>query len=218
MSEKERIIYYTTACNFCCESFKNNDRCLHCLTVAYCSKECQQQDWPIHQLMCHSLLDARLRAFCRLLVKYPTPSRRLLSFDTLTDVVRVDQLSLTSDGKKSSHWIHVFMMDYAIGTQCVLCQTDIIDYGSDYEHGDRTKYVSFEDHKYKYDRCPECIKTDKLLCPNTLKEKSLCRTTHSNTLIPIFLLTLFMNDVLDVDIRSYILSILMSTMQCTGCK
>ncbi|KDR80994.1 hypothetical protein GALMADRAFT_61129 [Galerina marginata CBS 339.88] len=42
-----------TGCEVCGK--KNISRCLQCLSVAYCSPECQKHDWPNHKPTCRSL-------------------------------------------------------------------------------------------------------------------------------------------------------------------
>jgi hypothetical protein len=50
-------------CSFgqCCECkpLKRLNVCSECQVARYCCKDCQQNDWPVHQLTCHSLAEQR---------------------------------------------------------------------------------------------------------------------------------------------------------------
>ncbi|KAG6872839.1 hypothetical protein C0995_006009 [Termitomyces sp. Mi166 len=43
----------TAGCELCGKKMKS--RCTQCLSVSYCGKECQREDWPNHKKLCHSL-------------------------------------------------------------------------------------------------------------------------------------------------------------------
>ena len=47
-----QTVYYNTACRICLKAYKDIQRCKLCKTVAYCSKEHQERDWPVHKKIC----------------------------------------------------------------------------------------------------------------------------------------------------------------------
>ena len=53
--KKNNLAYYKTECRHCSESLKvsqhSEKHCAQCLTI-YCSRECQEKDWPTHKKIC----------------------------------------------------------------------------------------------------------------------------------------------------------------------
>jgi hypothetical protein len=40
-------------CHYCCDAPGKLSRCSRCRIVQYCSRDCQDADWPRHKLFCN---------------------------------------------------------------------------------------------------------------------------------------------------------------------
>lgn len=207
-------VYEKGKCNASRCTMHGENLCQRCKTVYYCCKECEIRDSVIHNEICHPSLDARLRAVCRIIVKYRTPGRS--NHDSF-DLSRNHIIRLLPEGNTFA----VTAFDNcgrpcmsSMHCSCILCGGFIGPVGS---NGCINKRAFFEGQHLTYDVCKACHEQKKVLCSETLMEITLCKASSLRFLTQTLFFLKEMAAPLVDDVIIGILHLLYSSMPCKIC-
>ena len=138
--------------------------CTACHMVYYCSTKCRNEDWCVHQSVCHQELPKRLKGLLLF----------LLAFEDDSAIINLSGCMDDTEMNGKQHNISAFG-GWGIINRCVFCSVIItsVVYDPYAEcHG------VFERRVVKYYRCGACATAEKLLCARQFVDTAQCCATN----------------------------------------
>lgn len=147
--------------------------CVRCKTVAYCSRECQRIEWPVHKRFCFPSLGERLVALCDVIIKEREPVRFCRP-----DLSTIQCFPLCSEPNiiyssvcVYGSWLH--HREELCSWCCAVCSVPIRD--SDIQRSSQM-IIRVKETDFKYQRCIACTSNNKILCPIHMTPTTECVT------------------------------------------
>jgi hypothetical protein len=158
------------SCNMCSCTSTAPYICGLCEFRYYCSKKCQNEDWPHHKLTCDKTFHKQIENYVKNYIRHSN--------------IQLD------DSKTINLWyssyINIYSRTYKLqigyaqfaACHCSICSQVIPNLSV----GTKRFSFPYRDNIIEGIRCSECIKMDKMLCPKTFMDTQIC-TCISNKMI-----------------------------------
>lgn len=153
--------------------------CVRCKTVAYCSRECQRAEWPVHKRFCFPSLGERLVALCNVLIIEREPDRFCNpSLSTLHCFPFASETKWKIYSKVCVYGSALYRREELCTWSCAVCSVPIRD--SDIPRSSEL-ILHVKGTNFEYKRCIGCTSDNKRLCPVHMTPTTECVTRYAHT-------------------------------------